>query len=150
MSVLNIAGYSVPRSRKGLIITTIILVIGAFAIFGTGTDGIRPDAAWLASASSRSLSSVGGLSLAQFMAEDVYTAQRNKLEAQRLVDKEAFGELEVVIWEEGVHDGQSTLSFAGKSRHMKIHTLYHVRGVATGGQNAPIRLAISSHRKLDN
>ena len=97
----------VSRGRRALALTGVALLFTTIFMLSSRSEGYRPniDSAWLTSNIPLSIGN-----LAAHVPEEVYTAQRNKALAARVVDKEQFSQLEVVLWEEGIHDGASALN----------------------------------------
>lgn len=104
MGVFSATGLPISRGRKGLALTAVALLFTTVFLISTRSQGYRPniDSAWLTSNIPLSVSTLVGN-----VPEEVYQAHRNKAVAAKLVDKEQFGQLEVVLWEEGIHDGTS-------------------------------------------
>jgi hypothetical protein len=97
----------VSRGRRALALTGVALLFTTVFMLSSRSEGYRPniDSAWLTSNIPLSIGN-----LAAHVPEEVYTAQRNKALAAKVVDKEQFSQLEVVLWEEGIHDGASALN----------------------------------------
>ena len=101
--MFSATGLPLSRGRKGLALTLVALLLTTIVLLGTRNQGYRPaiDSSWLTANIPSSVSN-----FASYIPEDVYKAQQYKIEAQKIMDKEAFSDLNVVIWEEGVHDGE--------------------------------------------